>query len=143
VKFEGYQLARENDERYKYFIRDDFKGATVLDLGSADGMVTEKALKWGARSAVGLDLPEVDFNKNWNWEKTDIVLVLSLIRFINKKREFMKKVASIANRVIYFEGHQQEFTFDSFNLIKPNEFIWTKLGETPVARPFYRGVRKI
>ena len=147
--FENYQKDRQSQERLKYFNQEDFKNASVLDLGANEGAFENIAKEWGAKKYKGIDkeprgknVEMVDLD-NANWRKiprSDVVLMLSIGKYLKNLQEVFTKAENKTKKVMYFEDHQQEYEPDRFNSLK-KQLKWEKLGETPNKRPFYRGLR--
>ena len=114
-----------------------------------------QAIRWGAKSVLGIegeksvlpvnailaDLDQFNFGLIADF---DVVLLLSVIKYVKDPERLIKNAENKCKKIMYFEGHQQQYEKDNFNeLIYDTQFVWKKLGETPMARPFYRGVRKV
>ena len=152
IKFPDYQKDRE--DRYKFFIKEDFKGASILDLGCNAGDVLKKAKEWGASEVLGIDYDEsferndiiiddldrLDFSQ---LPEFDVVMILSVVKWVKNPKRLVQEAEKKCKKVMYFEGHQQDYEQDNFKeLFTDSRLEWRKLGEVPNRRPFYRGVRK-
>lgn len=155
--FPQYQEAeqRKPENRSQFFRKEDFVGSSVLDLGCNAGEMLEQAKRFGAASTFGVEYDEQVVLPGRNiliadldtvdWElipESDVVMILAVTHWVKDAKRLVKEAEKKCKKVFYFEGHQQEYVKDNFNeLFSDSQFTWEKLGETPVARPFYRGVR--
>lgn len=150
IKFPDYQRDRKN--RYEFFNKEDFKNASVLDVGCNDGEVLDKAKEWGALHTLGIDYdkdctPDIvadvdsfDFNLIPDF---DVVMILSVTKWVKNPKRLVEEAEKKCKKVMYFEGHQQDYERDNFKeLFDGSQLEWRKLGEVPNRRPFYRGVRR-
>lgn len=149
IKFSDYEKDRK--DRLKFFNKKDFKGATVLDLGCNAGGMLNRAKEWGAKETLGIDydqelnpdivadLDEFDFKI----PDFDVVMILSVTKWVKDPKRLVEEAEKKCRKVMYFEGHQQEYEPDNFKeLFIDSQLEWRKLGEVPNRRPFYRGIRR-
>ena len=151
IKFPDYEKDRK--DRYKYFNKEDFKG-TVLDIGCNAGGMLDKAKEWGAKEVLGIDydkefkregiriedLDEIDWS---TIQDADVVMILSVTKWVKNPKRLVEEAEKKCKKVMYFEGHQQDYERDNFKeLFSNSQLEWRKLGEVPNRRPFYRGTRR-
>ena len=147
-------------ERTSLFRPEDFKGATVLDLGCNIGQMMYQAMKWGATDVIGVEVEPNhakharrllkcgviigDLEHRMTWDripKCDVVLLLSVVRWMRDPVKLMKRASEKTHKAMYFEGHPRRFVPDIYRqaLFRHTSFSRIeRLGETPLERPFFR-----
>jgi len=162
---------RSLKDRLQYYNVDDFKYATVVDLGCNMGQMSFQSVDWGAKSVIGVEydatavenakkiqtqiegydnlhfvVDDLDSNFFWNSIPTmDVVLFLSVIDTIELENRYgiLSKACSKTGKVMYFEGHgKQPRSKYLKNIIDYTDFSKVEyLGLTPTNRPFFRCTR--
>jgi len=118
----GQDGLRKLNERL-LFKKEDFKDATVLDLGCWAGQIMLQSKKWGAKEVFGVDIDSDvvvlgrKFGNNiicddlenpffWRGVKSyDVVLLLSILGNVNNPEMVISQAALKTNKVMYVEGH--------------------------------------
>jgi len=167
----GIKGKRDLNSRIAYYDPNDFKDATVVDLGCNMGQMSFQASTWGAKNVMGieydanavnnanqikdqLDIENVQFvvddlDSNFLWtsiDNFDVVMFLAVIDTIELENRYgiLSKACRKTNKVMYFEGHGKQ-TYNKYmqNLVEYTDFTEIKyMGNTPVSRPFFRCTRE-
>jgi len=167
----GITGTRKINDRIAYYDTDDFKDATVIDLGCNMGQMAFQAEKWGAKNVIGVEfdatavvnaneikeklqsnvnfvVDDLDSNFFWNSiSKKDVVMFLAIIdtHELENRYGILSRACSKTEKVMYFEGHGKQPSSKYFqNIIDYTDFsqIIYK-GDTPVNRPFFRCTRDV
>jgi len=137
-------------------IRTFFVNKNVLDLGCLDGYGTYKFIKYGANTAVGIDIDKryidsaqkeysnIDFIladiEDYDFEKyflkTDVVSCLGLIYLLKNPKYFLeyislvKSIKTIIIETVNYKDNQELLLFENFKLLNINviENIFNKNG---------------
>lgn len=129
--FVNYASTRNLAERIRHFVPSDFAGASVLDLGCNEGQMAAQAMRWGARSVLGIDYDRTavekaramgipgatfaveDMDQPAFWRsipQANVALLLAvyLTKELDCKEAILANAAAKATNVLYFEGHANE-----------------------------------
>jgi predicted nicotinamide N-methyase len=162
---------RKIDDRITHYDTNDFKDATVIDLGCNMGQMSFQAEKWGARKVIGVEfdadavenakaikeklnsnvmfvVDDLDSNFFWNsLPVIDVVMFLAVIdtHELENRYGILSKACAKTNKVLYFEGHGKQSSGRYLkNIIEYTDFSQIVYkGNTPVNRPFFRCTRDI
>lgn len=162
---------RKVNDRIAHYDINDFKDATVIDLGCNMGQMAFQAEKWGARKVIGVefDLSAVenakdikeklnsnvifvvdDLDSNFFWNSLpviDVVMFLAVIdtHELENRYGILAKACAKTGKVLYFEGHGKQSSGRYLkNIIEYTDFSQIVYkGNTPVNRPFFRCTRDI
>ena len=167
----GIKGKRDLNSRLAHYNQNDFKNATVIDLGCNMGQMSFQAQAWGAKHVMGieydstavlnanqikqqLDIENVtfvvdDLDSNFLWtsmDNFDVVMFLAVIDTIELENRYgiLSKACRKTNKVMYFEGHGKQ-TYNKYmqNIVEYTDFTEIKyMGNTPVSRPFFRCTRE-
>jgi SAM-dependent methyltransferase len=164
VKWKNYQDLpgipgdRKIEDRQK-FIEEDFKGASVLDLGCWAGQMMLEAKKMGAKKVLGIEIDQDaiktgrklgleiirdDLENPFLWRelpKFDVILNLAILGNMKNKVAVLLQASQKAD-VMYIEGHGSQHKFsktDWMNLFLTYTDYKTieYLGDV-TTRPFFR-----
>lgn len=167
----GITGTRKVNDRIAHYDVNDFKDATVIDLGCNMGQMAFQAEKWGARMVIGVEfdaaavnnaneikeklnsnvtfvVDDLDSNFLWNSLPTiDVVMFLAVIdtHELENRYGILSKACAKTGKVMYFEGHgKQPPSRYLQNIIEYTDFSQIVYkGSTPVNRPFFRCTRDI
>lgn len=162
---------RKVNDRIAHYDINDFKDATVIDLGCNMGQMAFQAEKWGARKVIGVefDAPAVenakdikeklnsnvifvvdDLDSNFFWNSLpviDVVMFLAVIdtHELENRYGILAKACAKTGKVMYFEGHGKQPAGRYLkNIVEYTDFSqMVYKGNTPVNRPFFRCTRDI
>lgn len=162
---------RSLKDRLQFYDVEDFKGASVIDLGCNMGQMSFQAIDWGARKVLGVEydstavtnalkakegldgyenlnfaVDDLDSNFFWNsLDPFDVVMFLSVIdtKELENRYGILSKAAMKTKKVMYFEGHgKQPASKYIKNIIDYTDFSQIRyLGSNPVNRPFFKCTR--
>jgi len=167
----GITGTRKVNDRIAHYDVNDFKDATVIDLGCNMGQMAFQAEKWGAKNVIGVEfdatavananeikeklqsnvnfvVDDLDSNFFWNSiSKKDVVMFLAIIdtHELENRYGILSRACAKTEKVMYFEGHGKQPSSKYFqNIIDYTDFsqIIYK-GDTPVNRPFFRCTRDV
>lgn len=117
------------EERFTHFDSNDFKNASVLDIGCSHGGMLTEAKKAGAARTVGVEINStaasdavnaghtihvVDGEDIWFWRKFasefDVVLFLAVWNTsrMSDRFAFLSRALSVCTKVFYWDGHTGE-----------------------------------
>ena len=167
----GITGTRKVGDRIAHYDTNDFKDATVIDLGCNMGQMSFQAEKWGARKVIGVefDLAAVenakdikeklnsnaifvvdDLDSNFFWNSLpiiDVVMFLAVIdtHELENRYGILSKACAKTRKVMYFEGHGKQSSGRYLkNIVEYTDFSQIVYkGNTPVNRPFFRCTRDI
>lgn len=168
----GIKGQRTLSRRIAHYNQDDFKDATVIDLGCNMGQMSFQAQAWHAKHVLGIEFDKAvvkkaneikdklnldnirfiadDLDSNFFWASMpnfDVVMFLAVIDTIELENRYgiLSKACRKTNNVMYFEGHNGENGQRKYiqNLLEYTDFTEIKyLGTTPDTRPFFRCTRE-
>ncbi len=127
-------------------IRTSFINKNVLDLGCLDGYGTYKFIKYGANSAIGIDIdteyihsaqkeyPNIDFIiadiEDYDFEKyflkVDVISCLGLIYLLKNPKYFLEYISSVKSiktviiEAINYKDNQELLLFENLKLLNIN-----------------------
>lgn len=167
----GINGKRKVNDRIAHYDPNDFKDASVIDLGCNMGQMTFQAEKWGANLVIGAEfdsnavinaneikeklnskvifmVDDLDSNFFWNSiPKVDVVMFLAVIDTVELENRYgiLSKACAKTNKVMYFEGHgKQPASKYLKDIVDYTDFSHIEFkGFTPVSRPFFRCTRDI
>jgi SAM-dependent methyltransferase len=165
----GIKGTRNVEGRTSVYDVEDFKNATVIDLGCNMGQMSFQAEKWGASNVIGVEydaaavsrakeikeqlksnvnfvLDDLDSNFFWNSiPPIDVVMFLAVIdtKELENRYGILSKACAKTKKVMYFEGHGKQPTSKYLkNIIDYTDFSQIEFkGFTPTNRPFFRCTR--
>jgi len=165
----GIKGKRDLEGRLQYYHIEDFKDASIIDLGCNMGQMSFQAADWGASRVTGVEYDSVaiknareineklgtgiefvvdDLDSNFFWnslDRYDVVMFLSVIdtKELENRYGILSKACAKTNKVMYFEGHgKQPASKYLQNIVDYTDFSQIKYyGLTPVNRPFFRCTR--
>lgn len=165
----GITGTRKVNNRIAHYNIDDFKDATVIDLGCNMGQMSFQAEKWGAKSVIGVEydatavanakeikeqlgsavnfvLDDLDSNFFWNsLPSIDVAMFLAVIdtKELENRYGILSKACAKTKKVMYFEGHgKQPVSKYIKNIVDYTDFSHIVFyGFTPINRPFFRCTR--
>lgn len=132
IPSKGITTGRDPAVRVRLFVPEDFRSASVLDLGCNLGSLSFASIAFGARSVIGVDfdrdviakarslvttesisfsVEDIDSPAFWrSIDPVDTVLFLSifLTRELKNKYAILANACAKAKRCLYFEGHANE-----------------------------------
>lgn len=167
----GIEGKRKINDRIDHYEVNDFKDASVIDLGCNMGQMAFQAEKWGASKVIGVEFDATavanantikeklnskvnfvvdDLDSNFFWNSIpniDVVMFLAVIdtHELENRYGILSKACAKTNKVMYFEGHgKQPPSRYLQNIIEYTDFSQIVFkGYTPVNRPFFRCTRDI
>lgn len=167
----GITGTRKVNDRIAHYDVNDFKDATVIDLGCNMGQMAFQAEKWGASKVIGVEFDAVavnnanevkeklnsdvifvvdDLDSNFLWNSLptiDVVMFLAVIdtHELENRYGILSKACAKTGKVMYFEGHGKQPAGRYLqNIIEYTDFSQIVYkGNTPVNRPFFRCTRDI
>lgn len=165
----GITGTRKVNNRIAHYNTDDFKDATIIDLGCNMGQMSFQAEKWGAKSVIGVEydatavanakeikkqlgsavnfvLDDLDSNFFWNsLPSIDVVMFLAVIdtKELENRYGILSKACAKTKKVMYFEGHGKQLASKYLkNIVDYTDFSEIVFnGHTPTKRPFFRCTR--
>jgi hypothetical protein len=165
----GIKGTRNVESRISVYNVEDFKNATVIDLGCNMGQMSFQAEKWGASKVIGVEydaaavsrakeikeqiksnvnfvLDDLDSNFFWNSiPPIDVIMFLAVIdtKELENRYGILSKACAKTKKVMYFEGHGKQPTSKYLkNIIDYTDFSQIEFkGFTPTNRPFFRCTR--
>jgi len=150
---------RKIEDRIKYFNKNDFGGASVLDIGCWGGQMMLQAKEWGAKKVfgveidrdairlgrgLGLDIIRDDIENPIFWreiENFDVILLLAILGNMRNKEAVLSRASQKA-KILYVEGHGKQHKFSvadwidlflTYTTYKNIEYLGDIQG-----RPFFR-----
>lgn len=165
----GIKGTRQIEKRISVYNPNDFKNATVIDLGCNMGQMSFQAEKWGASNVIGVEydataianakeikeklgsnvnfvLDDLDSNFFWNSiPAIDVVMFLAVIdtKELENRYGILSRACAKTKKVMYFEGHGKQPTSKYLkNIVDYTDFSQIVFkGFTPTNRPFFRCTR--
>lgn len=168
----GIKGMRKINDRLKYFDREDFKDAAVLDIGSNIGQMSFQAIDWGAKKVLAVEYDKAahlealtineKLKKNINFVLDDVdnpffwmsigsfdtSLFLSIIdtKELESRYGILSKVCMKTKKVMYFEGHSiGECHLSKYirNILDYTDFTEIVYKGNITRRPFIKCTRNI
>jgi SAM-dependent methyltransferase len=169
VKWVGYQDLpgikgdRKVEER-RLFIEEDFKGASVLDIGCWAGQMMLEAKRMGAKKVLGIEIDRDaikvgrslglkierdDLENQFFWKelpKFDIVMNLAILGNMKNKVAVLSNASQKAD-IMYVEGHGRQHKFSRADwmdlFLTYTDYTTIEHLGTVQTRPFFRLSREL